>query len=815
MANRLSVTLRTLIALSILLFVNMACSFPVNLGLNDPTTTPSLTPSVTSTITPTPTPFPTATPTPIPAARVELGDLNIFYGDWDSALQEYRAAFQSIDDAEVQSAALIGEGRVYYLEEDLPRALRTLRQVIDTHPESPHLSLAYYFLAQVYIALDRFQEAEDAYQGYLNLRPSVIDSYIHEWRANAFFEAGDVASALRALEDAVASPRAGDRTNIESRLGQAYALNGDYQTAIITYQDIFNRTSNDFTRAQMLLLLGQAYLASGQQEMGYTSYLQAVENYPVAFDSFTALVELVNAGYPVSELDRGLVDYYANQHGVALSAFERYLSSNPQNPEGEATARYFRGLSLRTAGNSLAAIAEWDAVIQNYPGTSYWDDAWEQKGYTQWAFLDQYPEAVQTFLDFVTAMPEHARASQFLDFAGRVAERNGRFDQAAAIWDRISVDYPSSEQVYRSSFLSGISYYRLTLYESALVTFQRALSQAAQPQDKAAAMLWIGKIQQKLGNDTEAAKIWLQAAGIDPTGYYSERAGDLLLGRKPFSTPESFDFSYDLSAERSAAEDWIRTTFSLPEGTPLNGLGALASDERVIRGEELWNLGLYNEARLEFESLRQEVANDGVNSYRLGTYLIDHGLYRSGITAIRQVLNLAGLDNAGTFTAPKYFNRLRFGAYFSSMIIPAAQQHDFHPLFLFSVARQESLFEGFVRSSAGARGVMQIIPSTGSSIASRIGWPPDYKDDDLYRPYVSIVLGSEYLARQRDAFGEDLYAALAAYNGGPGNASIWKSLSHDDPDLFLEIVRFEETRRYIRSIYEIFTIYYKLYDRSP
>jgi soluble lytic murein transglycosylase len=73
----------------------------------------------------------------------------------------------------------------------------------------------------------------------------------------------------------------------------------------------------------------------------------------------------------------------------------------------------------------------------------------------------------------------------------------------------------------------------------------------------------------------------------------------------------------------------------------------------------------------------------------------------------------------------------------------------------------------------------------------------------------------EYLARQRDYLGGDLYAALAAYNGGPGNASSWQSLANGDPDLFVEIVRFDETRKYLMSIYEIFTIYSHLYARVP
>ncbi len=55
----------------------------------------------------------------------------------------------------------------------------------------------------------------------------------------------------------------------------------------------------------------------------------------------------------------------------------------------------------------------------------------------------------------------------------------------------------------------------------------------------------------------------------------------------------------------------------------------------------------------------------------------------------------------------------------------------------------------------------------------------------------------------------------AAYNAGPGNAAAWKELVPPDPDLMLEVIRFSETREYIKGIYEIFSIYKKIYDRSP
>ncbi len=324
-------------------------------------------------------------------------------------------------------------------------------------------------------------------------------------------------------------------------------------------------------------------------------------------------------------------------------------------------------------------------------------------------------------------------------------------------------------------------------------------------------MFWIAKINGLQGNFEESRSLFEEVAEIDPSGYYSERAADLLLGLAPFENTMPTNTSFDLLSEQAEAEAWMRRTFDLEENQELSGLGNLSIDERFIRGQEFWELGEFEMARSEFESLRMGILDDPVSNYQLANYLIDIGLYRSGIYAARQVLNVAGLSDAESLNAPIYFNRLRFGLYFDDLIISEAEDNLLDPLFVTSVIRQESLFEGFVTSSAGARGLMQIIPSTGQEISNLSGWPLNYTAKDLYRPNVSITLGANYLGRQRNNFDENLYAALAAYNAGPGWASYWSSFANDDLDLFLEIVHFPETANYIRSIYEIYSIYSDIY----
>lgn len=802
------------LAAGILLFgmLASACSYNGRMLLRGATETPSASPTTTATPTLTPTPTSTPTPTPVPAARIDTGDRSRFYGDWEKALQEYQAAYDGSSDPDVKSAALLGVGRTHNQAGRYQEALEPLMALLEQYPESKHSLYAYFELGQAYHALGQYTQAAQAYLDYLVRRPGVVDAYVLNLRGDALASAGAHAEAVNDYRAALQAPSLLDSLNLELKIGRSHAASGDYETALGIYDTVYSQTSSDYTRAAVNLLKGQAYTALGQTEQAYAAYLDSVNNYPIAYDSYQALVALVDAGVPVDELNRGIVDYYAGETGYAMQAFERYLLNSPADP---ATAYYFNGLALRAIGNNAGAVAEWDKVIQNHTDHPRWDDAWEQKAYTQWGFMNQYPEAVQTLLGFVSAAPAHARAGEFLYDAAGVAERNGDLRQAAELWQRVGATYPGDERAPRALLLGGIALYRLEDYTGAYNTFLQALNSSVSLYDRSAAYLWQGKALQAQGDEEKARATWELAANTDPTGYYSERARDLLRGLDPFQPPEEFDMAVDLQRERVEAEAWLKSSFGLDPGTDLSSLGPLAEDPRLVRGAELWELGLYETARNELENLRQALEGDAAGSYRLTNYLIEIGSYRSAILAARQALTYAGMDDADTMSAPAYFNHVRFGTYFSDLIIPAAQEYGFHPLFLFSVVRQESAFEGFVRSSAGARGLMQIIPATGQELATENGWPPDYTDEDLYRPLVSVRFGSDYLAKWRDHFDGNLYAALAAYNGGPGNSQTWLKISGEDYDVFLEVVRFEETRTYIRSIYEIFSIYRRLYDRSP
>lgn len=745
--------------------------------------------------------------------RASAGDRALFNGDYDTALLHYSVALQDSPDPSIRASAKWGQARIYYEQERYTETLRELQTLSAEYPQSPQAAQAYFLQGFIYYRLENYSAAADAWQMYLTLRPGHLDAYVNELRGDALFGAKRFAEALDAYTAAIQAPALGDDIHLDLKAASCYTQLGQYNDALALYDGIIARASSDFIKAQATYEAGRVHQNMGQTEAALEKFIFAVENYPLSYYSYLSLVALLDAGGTVSELDRGLVDYFAGQYVVAIAAFDRYLASNPADNDG--TAYYYRALSRRNLSFYDEALADYTTFIEGYPNHPRWGDAWGERAFIEWAQKGEYSKAAETLLGFVQAAPNTNLASDYLMSAARIYERDGQNDKATETWARVANEYPGTLNAANAVFLMGVIYYRDGNYASALESFNRSLVLSeSSAREQSRALLWLGKSQEKLGNTEAALNAWRDGQNRNSGGYYSERARDLLLERAPFAPPASANYTPDLEAEREDADRWMRLTFNLGDDVDFDTLGPLAADARVIRGREYWDLGLYEKAKLEFEDLRSqlETTQDAVGSYRLTNYLLDIGMYRSAIFAARQTLTIAGLnDHAASMMAPMYFSRIRYGFYFSDLVIPEAQKNGLDPLLVFSVIRQESFFEGFVSSIANARGLMQVIPSTGAQIAGELGKPLNYTEKDLYRPQVSVMFGTYYLQKNRSLFESDSYAMLAAYNGGAGNTLQWKALAGDDPDLLLESVRFEETRNYIRNIYEIYAVYKRLY----
>lgn len=624
------------------LLITLACQFIPSQNPN-PTQTPTITPGG-PTLTPSPTITPTPFPTPVPVARIESGDEALFFGDFDSARAQYRAALDDSTDKALKAAALWGLARTELANGNYQPALDNLNLLVGEYPDSTYAARAYFLMGQAYEALDQHQQAADAYNTYSTRIPGVLDAYVQEFRGDALIQVKDYTGAINAYTAALNASRLDDGLPLRLKIAQARADFGDYAGALTAYDEIFAATTNDYLRAQVDYLAGAAHKKLGQTNEAHTRYLHTVENYPLSYFSYLALVELVDANVPVDELDRGLVDYFAAQYDVALAAFDRHIAAT-RDQVNDGTAQYYRALTLSEMQRTQEALDALDSFIKIFPDHPRWADAWEEKSFLEWAAQGNYVAGAQTLTDYVAAAPGSASAPEFLFTAARITERDNRLDEAAQLWERVATEYPGSEQVPLALFLAGIARYRLNDHQGALTAFQRDLLLSSSAEDRARAYFWIGKTQAALGDNAGAQESWQQGQAVDSSNYYSLRSRDMLLGNHPFQAPATTDLEIDLAQERKDAEAWVRLTFNLPADTDLSNPGALAQDPRFVRGTELWELGRMDEARLEFESLRKTLENNAVDSFRLANHLLDIGLYRSAIFAARQTLTLAGLES--------------------------------------------------------------------------------------------------------------------------------------------------------------------------
>jgi len=133
---------------------------------------------------------------------------------------------------------------------------------------------------------------------------------------------------------------------------------------------------------------------------------------------------------------------------------------------------------------------------------------------------------------------------------------------------------------------------------------------------------------------------------------------------------------------------------------------------------------------------------------------------------------------------------------------------------IYAVIRQESLYQPWAISGAGAIGLMQLLPSTARRTAAVLDRPRPTREA-LTRPEINVPLGAAFLARLVERFDGQVVLALASYNAGPGAARRWLPDSAMDVDVWVENIPYNETRVYVQRIMWYSVVFEWLEDGQP
>ncbi len=399
--------------------------------------------------------------------------------------------------------------------------------------------------------------------------------------------------------------------------------------------------------------------------------------------------------------------------------------------------------------------------------------------------------------------------------AGRALYRRGLRDDAAALWRFVAADPLAPDGPYAAFLLADIQHDRGRLrdaragYEETVARFPRSshagnalirLGMIDLVEEKSedavthfdtyrrrfpggnwygASTFWAARARDAAGDSARARVLYRQVLGEDPIGYYGIEAGRW-LGVEP----------WDFLELRATPAVHLR-----PDHAAL-----------LRRMQRLRELGWKGRA------LRELSSREGPRESRDDRLALAIGLNEAGFSW--QGTSIAwGVYRARSGIWSEDLLRAVYPLVYEPLLVERANVERLDPTLVAALTRRESQFDRDVVSSAGATGLMQLMPATGAEVARRLRIA-EYRSEQLVVPEVNLALGSRYLRELLERRGGSVVPALISYNAGPHRYTSWRRFPEfsASTDLMIDRIPFSETRRYVKAILSYRYIYSRLYS---
>ncbi|QGZ40712.1 soluble lytic murein transglycosylase [Pseudoduganella flava] len=287
--------------------------------------------------------------------------------------------------------------------------------------------------------------------------------------------------------------------------------------------------------------------------------------------------------------------------------------------------------------------------------------------------------------------------------------------------------------------------------------------------------------------------------------YWQARASVALAGGM---TPEA-QFLYQSIADRQdyygllAAEELGRTVTIPSPGAPVTPaeIAAVATNPDLQRALKFFDMRLRFEGTREWNwAVRRLSDRELIAAAELARqhHILDRMVYTSERTRV-----LA--DYTHRYPAPH-----------DDIMRPTTNTLGLDRAWVYGLIRQESRFVMTAQSSAGASGLMQVMPSTGRWVANKIGLT-GFVQEMLSDVRTNILLGANYMNMVLGSMDGSQVLATAAYNAGPGRLRAWRSALTKpmDATVFIESIPYAETRTYVKNVMTNATYYAALFEGNP
>ncbi len=584
----------------------------------------------------------------------------------------------------------------------------------------------------------------------------------------------------------------------QARLGALYLKTGDREQARIHLNAVFDGLplipwfldELAWNRAENALALPQC------AQEGYAHFRRVVETTLNAVPRRDAAKRLLGSSDP---MDRAWGVYGMARSGNLKEAREALTMTAPSLADSDGTTLAISTLDEAFAGaetDAAAAAKRVEPLIRDHAGL-FTVKLWLMLAARE-RFGANQPAAAEALADiFASCVPEGRDAGDVYWLLSERYEAASRPLDANRMYRRLADRCPDHVRAPRSLFNLANYAREQKRVEEAFALYEELGEAHPQGRFTAEGYYRCALLAAGQGNEEREQYYLGKAIGVGLGHYYAHRALHRLRAALDIHPANARSLRID------AADDFLQP-YPAKDALSYHPHPLIAHQEAYRR---LAFFGMHGLEEGEWEALACILAVPRTLEAHWYVAIADAGFMHTLMQFVQE--RGWGLE-AGQPT----LERLRVEyplAYWPKMHL-VARELDLDPFLLLAIAKQESTFRAGVVSSAGATGVLQLMPATASWLAKVDDRIANQHVQHLKSPVNSIRLGAVYLHRMLQRAGQNKAYALASYNAGPGNFDKWRVRfpNHALED-FIEVIPFTETNDYVKKILANYAAYHSLY----
>ncbi|MYC26932.1 MAG: transglycosylase SLT domain-containing protein [Nitrospira sp. SB0662_bin_26] len=676
---------------------------------------------------------------------------------------------------------------------------------------------------QVALLVERFRHVQEAYPGTL-------------WARRAGFRIGW--ALLEREPDRAIDYLRGARKDfpvledyVLLKLGQALGRVGSFHESALAFEASLESSASSALRNDTSYEAGFAWFQNGQCQPAIAYLEQATARDPDSPSAPRALSLLADCAGRLQEVN------------LAQHALGELWRRHPESPEaqameraaqsGQADARlwepssedyYERGRTWYYSARFEAAIRDLQKFLAGQPHGPNYEQGFFRLGMAH-VRLKQYPQAADVFRRLLENPSEYAgkaavwlakvylrrdqgrRLLKFRDSVppGLNVDDQARIQWLSGVWAEgeraIQQAARAYEEAYRTADRSKIKrdalwrlgwlHYQQGGWEDAVEAFDSLARTGLGRHWQNRAHYWKARALERMGRGDEAQTVYGQVAAEWPMTYYGQLSESRLRHPRP--------------AGRQPREEPTNPVMSGPASS------AFRINAHFQKATELSKLGLRQEALEELLVVKRQYRDQPQALYALARHMLELGDFEAPIVIAKRYFREPLERRRISLDSPLW--RMAYPTGYMPQIRRHAASH-VDPFLVAGIIREESLYNPKALSPVGAMGLMQLMPKTANRTARRLGLVPVDRED-LLQGEMNVRLGVAYVGRLLRDYQGNLIRAVAAYNAGPTAVKRWiAKFGNRDPDEFVELISYRETRRYVKRVLTSYRIYQTLYSTT-